>query len=128
MHNTPIYQNSYMYITEVNFFISLYIPKFTSINPMYQNSASFQARFHTAQRDDKGLAMSITTWWQKKVKAEAEHEECAGVDDVEAGDESAARDEGEARDAKALTGDKKGDGATAVDEIWSAVYLGVCPR
>ena len=40
MHNTSIYQNSYMYITEVNFFISLYIPKFTSINPMYQNSAS----------------------------------------------------------------------------------------
>ena len=69
MHNTSIYQNSYMYITEVNFFISLYIPKFTSINPMYQNSASFQARFHTARRDDKGLATSITTWRQTKVEA-----------------------------------------------------------
>ena len=66
-----------MHITKVNFFISLYIPKFTSINPMYQNSASFQARFHTARRDDKGLAMSITTWRQMKVEAEAEDEKGA---------------------------------------------------
>ena len=68
-----------MYVTEVNFFISLYIPKFTSINPMYQNSASvhiyikidiskyislmliyikyiyfswFSFRFHTTGRDE----------------------------------------------------------------------------
>ena len=112
MHNTPIYQNSYMYITEVNFFISLYIPKFTSINPMYQNSAFFQAWFHTARRDDKGLATSIITWRETKVEAEAGGEEGAGGDYVEAGDEGTAGDEGEAGDAKALAEDKEGDGAS----------------
>ena len=36
-HLKLIYPNSYMYVTEVNFFISLYISKFTSINLIYQN-------------------------------------------------------------------------------------------
>ena len=102
-----------MYIIEVNFFISMYIPKFISINPMHQNSVSFQARFHTARRDDKGLATSITTWRQTKVEAEAGDEEGAGGDDVETGHEDAAGDEGEAGDVKALTRDMKGDGAAA---------------
>ena len=78
---------------------------------MYQNSSSFQARFHTAQMDDKGLATSITTWWQTKLEAEAADKEGASGDDVEAGDEGVARDEGEAKDAKALAEDKEGDGA-----------------
>ena len=69
---------------------------------MYQDSASFQARFHTAWRDDKELATSITTWWQTKVEAEARDEEGASGDDVKAKDEGAARDESEARDTKAL--------------------------
>ena len=69
---------------------------------MYQNSASFQARFHTARKDDKGLATSITTWRQRKVEAEAGDEEGAGGDDVETGHEDAAGDEGEAGDMKAL--------------------------
>ena len=75
---------------------------------MYQNSASFQARFHTTRRDDKGLATSITTWRQMKVEAKARDEEGASGDDVEAGDEGAARDEGEDGDTKALAGDKGG--------------------
>ena len=78
---------------------------------MYQNSASFQARFHTARRDDKGLATSITTWRQTKVEAKVGDEEGIGGDDVEARDEGAAGDEGEAGDVKALVGDKEGDGA-----------------
>ena len=79
---------------------------------MYQNSASFQARFHTARRDDKGLATSISTWRQTKDEVKARDEEGAGEDDVEARYEGAAGDdEGEARDVKALAGDKEGDGA-----------------
>ena len=86
------------------------------------------ARFHTARRDDKGLATSITTWRQTKVEAEAWDEEGAGGDDVEAGDEGTAGDEGEAGYVKALAEDKEGDVSHLILRIKLNAQYSCVPR